>query len=114
MGLIAAIPIPKSTKPQKSNKNHLTPEQKTANQAKRLDRHRSKKSMAIEHLKQKVDACGDDALLDEYEAGAYLNISVQSLRNWRINCGPLPYFKIGASVRYRLGDIKTLFHPYKS
>lgn len=114
MGLIAAISAPpKTTKTQKYNKKSLTPDQKAAHQSKRLDRHREKKQQAAENLKQKIEACGDDAMLDEYEAGAYLDLSVQSLRNWRIYEGELPYIKIGAAVRYRLGDIKAFFTTKK-
>lgn len=45
-------------------------------------------------------------LLDETEASAYLNIAVQTLRNWRWRgIGPR-FSKLGArAVRYRRGDL---------
>lgn len=91
-----------SKKPTKQ----LSLEEKKADQTKRLVRHQAKKESAAERLHQKFQALGDAALLDEYEAAAYLSCSVQKLRLSRVNGGNLPFLKIGAAVRYRLGDIK--------
>ena len=46
-----------------------------------------------------------DRLLNEREVAAVLNVSVATIRRWRL-LGQGPKFrKIGASVRYRSGDI---------
>lgn len=102
MSTTPATPKPKQTTTPEVNKR--TPAQQV-----RLDRHYAKKAAAVERLRQKVEALGDEALLDEYEMAAYLDKSVQSLRNWRINGGLLPFIKIGAAVRYRVADIKASF-----
>ena len=79
--------------------------EKNDGRAKRNEAHLIKRSTAMMSLAAKVAALGDDALLDEYELCAYLGKSVQWARNRRIYGGSLPFKKIGASVRYRLGDI---------
>lgn len=79
---------------------------KTPDRAKRNERHAQKRQDAMGHLASKVAALGDDALLDEFEFAAYVGKSVQWARNRRVYGGSMPYIKIGAAVRYRLGDIK--------
>lgn len=88
---------------------HLAPQknQRSPEQQIRLERHYAKKESARERLQQKLNTCGDDALLDEYEASAYFDKSVQWTRNMRVNGGGIPYIKIGNSVRYKFGSIKA-------
>ena len=46
-------------------------------------------------------------LLDEQELAARLNISVSTLRNWRVARRGPPFVKLGLrSVRYRLADVE--------
>ena len=78
---------------------------KKTDQAKRNERHAQKRAAALSNLAAKVAALGDDALLDEYEMAAFIDKSVQWLRNRRIYGKSLPFRKIGNYVRYRLGDI---------
>lgn len=73
----------------------------------RAELHAQHQRDALEGLKLKVNAVGDDALLTEYEAAAYLGYSVQWMRNRRVYGGSVPYVKIGGGVRYRFGEIKT-------
>ena len=48
----------------------------------------------------------DDELLDEKEAAAILNVSVGTLQVWRSTKRyPLPYTKIGRSVRYKRSSL---------
>ncbi|MGD9687845.1 MAG: hypothetical protein AB7U43_12835 [Desulfobacter sp.] len=86
----------------------ITTQTCNSEQAKRLERHRAKKETATDRLHQKFRSLGSDALLDEYEAAAYVGCSVQKLRMNRVRGGGLPFLKIGAAVRYRLGDIKAI------
>lgn len=47
-------------------------------------------------------------LISAAEAAAYLGMKAQTLAQWR--CAkrhPLPYVKVGRTVRYRLADIET-------
>jgi len=88
-------------------KRDLTAEEKQADRVKRHETHTAKRTSAMSLLAAKVAALGDDALLDEYEYCAYVGKSVQWARNRRIYGGSLPFLKIGAAVRYRLGDIKA-------
>jgi hypothetical protein len=83
--------------------------ERTPAQTKRINRHYAKKDSAAERLHHKLAAIGDDALLDEYETAAYLDNSVQTLRNWRMKGSGFPFIKIGAAVRYRVGDIKDSY-----
>lgn len=67
------------------------------------------KSAAHASLEAKVKALGDDALLTEFEAAAYLGKSVQWLRNRRIKGSRDTYpqaIKIGGGVRYRYGTLR--------
>ena len=82
---------------------------RTPAQANRLAWHYEKQDSAAERLQHKLAAIGDDALLDEYETAAYLDNSVQTLRNWRMKGSGLPFLKVGAAVRYRVGDIKNSY-----
>ena len=85
----------------------MVSEVKTPERVKRTETHKRKIEHAMANLVAKVTALGDDAMLDEYELCAYLGRSVQWARNRRIYGGSLPFRKIGAAVRYRMGDIKT-------
>lgn len=68
---------------------------------------KEKRAGALASLGAKVAAVGDDALLDEFEAAAFLGCSVQTLRHRRSNGGTNPpSIKIGLAVRYRFGSIK--------
>lgn len=45
--------------------------------------------------------------VDEKKAAIILDISVQTLRNWRLmRKGPV-YFKMGRSVRYKVADLNA-------
>lgn len=47
-------------------------------------------------------------LLTEQQAAEFLNIRPGTLACWRVNKRyPLPYVKIGRSVRYRLSDLEA-------
>jgi predicted DNA-binding transcriptional regulator AlpA len=48
-----------------------------------------------------------DALLNEYDVGLILGLSVSSLRRWRLAGQGPRYVKIGSRVRYRQEDIHT-------
>jgi hypothetical protein len=87
-------------------------EQRSPEQIKRMAQHYAKKESALEKLRQKLATIGDDALLDEYEEAEYLGKSVQWLRNMRMNCGGPPFIKIGAAVRYRVGDTKASYQRH--
>ena len=73
----------------------------------RREIHQAKRETALANVAAKVAALGDDALFDEYEEATYIGKSVQWLRNCRVYGGGPPVRKIGAAVRYRLGDQKT-------
>jgi predicted DNA-binding transcriptional regulator AlpA len=46
-------------------------------------------------------------LLNEHQVAKFLQLSVASVRRWRLfRTGP-KYFKIGAAVRYRREDVET-------
>jgi predicted site-specific integrase-resolvase len=45
-------------------------------------------------------------LIDDLLAAEYLNLAVQTLRNWRNKGMGPPYFKLGRCVRYQLEDIE--------
>lgn len=46
-------------------------------------------------------------LLNEHEVAAYVNLSVASVRRWRVlRTGP-KFVKIGSAVRYKRGDVET-------
>ncbi|UFS69470.1 hypothetical protein LPW11_16410 [Geomonas sp. RF6] len=92
-----------SRKPYKAS----TPEEK---RRRRAEMFAEKRAGAMERLSSKVQALGDDALLDEFEAAAYLTKSVQWLRLDRLNGGvspQVPYIKVGNGVRYRFGALKA-------
>ena len=44
--------------------------------------------------------------LNEYQASDVLNVSVQTLRNWRHQRKGPAYLKLGRSVRYQIEDIE--------
>lgn len=44
-------------------------------------------------------------LVDEHEAARVLKAKVSTLRAWRVRGSPIPYRKIGRSVRYNLDDL---------
>ena len=46
-------------------------------------------------------------LVDEHKAAAFLCTSVKTLRRWRWAGSPVPFVKIGRSVRYDLTDLET-------
>ena len=49
-------------------------------------------------------------LLDEHAAAKFYAISVATLRRWRwLHTGPR-FYKLGASVRYRLADLEAYLH----
>ena len=43
--------------------------------------------------------------LTDEKAAEFLGVAVQTLRNWRNTRRGPAYFKIGRSVRYRMGDL---------
>lgn len=45
-----------------------------------------------------------DALFDDFEAAAFLNVSIRQLRRWRSE-RRLAYIKAGRSVRYMRSDL---------
>ena len=46
-------------------------------------------------------------MMNDLQVAEYLNVSVSTLRRWRLlNQGP-KYLKIGAAVRYKRGDVET-------
>jgi excisionase family DNA binding protein len=45
--------------------------------------------------------------LTDEEVADRLNLSVQTLRNWRCIGKGLPYVKFGRSIRYKNGDIEA-------
>jgi predicted DNA-binding transcriptional regulator AlpA len=48
-----------------------------------------------------------DNLLNEYDVAKILNVSVATVRRWRLFGQGPRYIKIGASVRYRPEDVKA-------
>ncbi|MDD2736280.1 MAG: hypothetical protein PHF56_20300 [Desulfuromonadaceae bacterium] len=92
---------------QTKKQRKMTDAEKQADRVKRNEVHTTKRSSAMASLAAKYQNFGDDAMLDEYELCAYLGRSVQWARNRRIYGGSLPFRKIGAAVRYRLGDVKA-------
>jgi predicted DNA-binding transcriptional regulator AlpA len=46
-------------------------------------------------------------LLTDVQVAAFLNMSVRSVRNYRLRGGGPAYCKIGALVRYRLSDVEA-------
>lgn len=49
----------------------------------------------------------EDALLTEDEAADSLRISVRTLQAWRLRTAGPPFVRVGRTIRYRRGDIKT-------
>lgn len=49
-------------------------------------------------------------LLNEKEAAIYLGCSVYKLQRDRRIGSPIPYIKIGASVKYRMSDLENYVH----
>ena len=45
--------------------------------------------------------------VDEKKAATILDISVQTLRSWRLMRKGPAYFKMGRSVRYKVADLNT-------
>jgi predicted DNA-binding transcriptional regulator AlpA len=45
-------------------------------------------------------------ILTDVQAGGEVNLSPQTLRNWRSQRRGPPYFKIGRAVRYNLQDLR--------
>ncbi|MBI5086456.1 MAG: helix-turn-helix domain-containing protein [Acidobacteria bacterium] len=46
-------------------------------------------------------------MLNEHQVAEYLNMSVASVRRWRLfRKGPM-FVKIGSAVRYKYGDLET-------
>lgn len=60
-------------------------------------------------MKTEVAGSGANAaLLTESQAAEFLNIRPGTLANWRVTRRyPLPYTKIGRSVRYRRSDLEA-------
>lgn len=48
-----------------------------------------------------------ERLLNEYQAAAWLNMSVASMRRYRLLRKGPKFFKLGAAVRYRPEDLAT-------
>lgn len=93
-------------------KQKMTPEQEEVRREekrkKRAEVFAKKRDGAMANLVSKVNALGDDALLDEFETAAYLGRSVQWLRLRRITGATTPpVIKIGTGVRYRFGALKA-------
>jgi phage terminase Nu1 subunit (DNA packaging protein) len=44
--------------------------------------------------------------VNEKEAAALLGLSVRVLQKWRTSGSPVPYMRLGSSVRYRLDDLE--------
>jgi predicted DNA-binding transcriptional regulator AlpA len=53
-------------------------------------------------------------LIDEHEAAGILNAKVSTLRAWRVRGSPIPYRKIGRSVRYDINDINSYIESRKT
>lgn len=45
------------------------------------------------------------SLLTDVEVADILNMSVQTLRNWRNQGRGLPYIRLGSSIRYQVADV---------
>jgi predicted DNA-binding transcriptional regulator AlpA len=48
-----------------------------------------------------------ERLLKEREAASALNLSIRTLRNWRVLGRGPPFLKLGRAVRYRRSDIEV-------
>lgn len=48
-----------------------------------------------------------DRFENEQQVSERLNLSVQTLRNWRCLGVGLPYYKISRAVRYRVKDVEN-------
>lgn len=48
----------------------------------------------------------DDALIDEHQLSGVTQLSLSKLRNDRYMKQGFPFVKIGASARYRVGDVR--------
>jgi len=67
------------------------------------------KPTAVEQPKAKPSSTPkhETGLLNEHEVAAYLNISVGTIRRWRLfRTGP-KFVKVGAAVRYKREDLET-------
>lgn len=54
-----------------------------------------------------------NGLVSEIEAANILNLSVQTLRNWRNQRKGPPYVKIGRAVRYQMDDVSAYIDRHK-
>ena len=53
-------------------------------------------------------------ILKEEDAARYLNIAVQTLRNWRCRCEGPPYLKIGRrAIRYHSEDLEVFSQSHR-
>jgi hypothetical protein len=99
------------TKMGSKEQQKLTSEQeemRLEEKKKRAEVFAKKRDGAMANLVSKVNALGDDALLDEFETAAYLGRSVQWLRLRRTTGATIPpVIKIGTGVRYRFGALKA-------
>jgi hypothetical protein len=53
-------------------------------------------------------------LLNEHQVAEFLNMSVASVRRWRLFSKGPKYLKIGAAVRYRREDVETWLNSCRS
>jgi predicted DNA-binding transcriptional regulator AlpA len=49
----------------------------------------------------------ETGLLNEHEVAAYVNLSVASVRRWRLFRKGPTFLKIGSAVRYKRGDVEA-------
>jgi len=58
-------------------------------------------------------AASDTALVDEYVTSDQIGIPVKTLRNMRWAGGGPPYFKLGASVRYLIPEVREWIEAHR-
>jgi predicted DNA-binding transcriptional regulator AlpA len=67
----------------------------------------AKESPAVHPAPMKPSLPDAPELLNEHQVAKFLQLSVASVRRWRLfRTGP-KYFKIGSAVRYRRDDVET-------
>lgn len=82
------------------NQNRQALEKSTAKPA-------AKESPAVHPAPMKLSLLDAPELLNEYQVANFVQLSVASVRRWRLfRTGP-KYLKIGAAVRYRRENVET-------